>query len=806
MNAIRLVNHLGHLVTALSAAPLPINRGKVSKAAAQLAHLIIIADRSGSMYYDITALREMVLKLLTLEEYRDSSLLVSLVSYSSSGDARVHFTRLSVADIMAPGSTARRQIESLQATALTCISGGLQAAEKLVQPGERTAIALHTDGYANDPSPRIDRAALDASIDRLSKNPQVFVNTVAYNSADFTLLDALASRGGGVCVQARSAAAVYDALHKMASTMAGSGEPALHLSAPGEFIVGVSKSAGKIVSGQDELFVRGLKASDDFAAWSIGTHATDVNASADPLVNLVYARALLAAGKLNEAKQAMLGARAVGLYSHMRALTSAQIAAFATALDGAIFSDGKIAVAKQDGLPNSAGPSVLEVVSLLRSFAGNFEIDRASFMHHYRRRGEKRVAGEWVDGKLVTEPYYLEPDTKDPWVKVTSIDQNESEATVNFTIAVPSMLVSAATGEVISKLAGETLKLSTINSLTVVGDGSVTVDYIDVKTADKRLLRALEGFGFHVSEQTARIPLADMPVMGASNVGEELLADSDIVTKLANCKTVVAILEAATKGESTKYTAEQIGVFKAHCLSANLNFNPRTTTQYPPGGRDEYIREGKLDAYTRYSISMGTTTLPFVKLRSGNELLSRFIEVSVSGGGKMKEPKLPLLMQKDVVTAKKTLSAQTKLTAADDMQRPWIEGFVSARTTQKSGPWLDFLKLAGVSSDQCAEFVTWGELTKDAMVELFTAIAKKVSEYRDLLFSQVVAPTVMYTGSTGFLPECISSIAIMKTAEQMTTDHKVKISDADSDATFFVLPDKRVLSVCPETAWYTTGR
>jgi hypothetical protein len=115
-------------------------------------HTIIIVDRSGSMYCDIAALKDMLKKLLTLEEYMNSSMIVSLISYSTSGDCKVHFDRVKVSDVMKAGSKQQAEINRIASSGLTCISQALNVAKGLVRPDEPTAIILHSDGYANDPS------------------------------------------------------------------------------------------------------------------------------------------------------------------------------------------------------------------------------------------------------------------------------------------------------------------------------------------------------------------------------------------------------------------------------------------------------------------------------------------------------------------------------------------------------------------------------------------------------------------------------------------------------------------------------
>src|SRR5262249_24366694 len=152
-----------------------------------LAHNIIIVDRSGSMYGDIDPLKETLLKLLTLEEYKRFDLVVTLLSYSSQGDCQVHFQRAPIKDIMQRGSRYQKEIEKIRSTGLTCISLALRLAGSLVKDEELTAITLHSDGYANHPSANAEVKELEKICDEL-QDRDVVVNTIAYsNSSDFRL-------------------------------------------------------------------------------------------------------------------------------------------------------------------------------------------------------------------------------------------------------------------------------------------------------------------------------------------------------------------------------------------------------------------------------------------------------------------------------------------------------------------------------------------------------------------------------------------------------------------------------------------
>ena len=81
----------------------PIQPGEVEDSP-EPAHHVFIVDASGSMYRDMSAMKSTIEKVLTLEEYRDSGTLFSLLSYASHGDLKIHFSRVKVSEINTPGS------------------------------------------------------------------------------------------------------------------------------------------------------------------------------------------------------------------------------------------------------------------------------------------------------------------------------------------------------------------------------------------------------------------------------------------------------------------------------------------------------------------------------------------------------------------------------------------------------------------------------------------------------------------------------------------------------------------------------
>jgi Mg-chelatase subunit ChlD len=202
--------------------PAELDRGDTPSDAKSVAHSVIVVDRSGSMYSDLPQTKETLLKILTLDEYAQYNLLVTLISYSSEGDVTCHFERVPIREIMKKDSRYQKEIKSIQTSMATCISQGLRMAAEKVHSGELTAITLHTDGYANDPSSTSEATALLKVCDDL-KGKDAFVNALAYgNYTDFRLLSKVANAGSGSCVKAGDIGAVYASLYNSTKTLGGS--------------------------------------------------------------------------------------------------------------------------------------------------------------------------------------------------------------------------------------------------------------------------------------------------------------------------------------------------------------------------------------------------------------------------------------------------------------------------------------------------------------------------------------------------------------------------------------------------------
>lgn len=792
-----------------------------AKAASQPTHHIIGIDVSGSMYYDLDKLKPMVEKLLTLSEFNDPSLQVSLITYSSSGDVRVHFERASVADVMAPGSKQLQEIRNLRVRGLTCISQGLRAAEKLINDSEMTCISIHSDGYANDRSPTAERRDIAAAVDALKQHPNAFCNTVAYGSwADFNTLSGIANALSGTCLQARDIRQVYTAMHDATALLAGNMAPVLEVGVgKADFVVVVSKAAKKVLGSTDPMAVRGLSAGDDAVAYRLfSMSGNDYDASELPEVSmdtdggdvvLAFARTQVALGNLNAAKYGLVGYRDADLLDdHYRALTGSDVAAMAEAMDEALFGRDP---AKQQRVTvgfglSAQGPSVLAVLGTLAAYGGSLRLNVEDLAKGYARRGVKRVPGtREADGTLTPPNAKLQTPKDRTAVPVSGIEVNRNTATVNIRVAQDGTLIdlrSGNEGNPISEIEGVTLKLTDYRNYTVVSDGALNVQTLPVRIGDKRCFKALADLGVITGKFDPKvqydIDLGSLPLV---DFNQSFDLPGDTFERLARLTVLSKILSGITAGASEALTDEQIDALKEVHVSPALYFSPPTTNSYTK--LEDALATGQVDTRLSYKINVGTPDITSLgNLKSGNAYLDRRFTVADANMTVVKKPKLPALLEANVSVAVKALSARTKLDKVDDLTFPIYEEFLGLAD---NGHLIGALTDAGLDYDERKAFdaaLKGGD--RDERVEAFSAACRKVDGAIARIYGETVSPLVFYVGATGLVPDEFGAKAL--TSEQVAEKFDgIKLSKGEKEeGTFFVLPSGLLLTVFVKGEYFTT--
>lgn len=771
-------------------------------------HHILVVDRSGSMYGDMDPLKVMIEKLLTLGEFNDPSLRVSLVSYSSQGDVTLHFKKATVSEVMAASSPHLKAIRALRATALTCISQGLKMAETLIDDSEVTCVTLHTDGFANDSSPSAESRAISAVVESFKKHPSVFVNTIAYRGyCDFTLLSGISNALSGVCIQAKDIRQVHDAIHGAMSLLVGSMSPAIEVPrGNAQYLTFVSKSSGKILGATDNLLVRGLAEKDDRVAYRYFEISEEqyLKSSEDPIPTeavLAFARAQISEGRLNAAKYALVATKNEALLkAHAKALVSSDVAAFAAGVESEIFKPTSYTPSKDYGL-STKGPSVLSVLSILDKSAKSLSVNLPVLLAGYQRRGVKRIPGSREEGKTeVIQPLYesRRRSEGDGWVEVNGFELNRNTATVNMLLSQEIDIFPTGGKEKVASVAGISLdKLRSYNNYTIVSDGSLNVSQVLFRTSDKRCFRELKEAGAVTGEYKPNEPFAidfsEMPLV-AYDAAFDAISPAEI-RKVAQLTVLSKILSGMTKGESASLTGDQVTELKKFYLTPALNFSPPTTTVY--ADLAEAIASGQVDSRLSYKIDLGYSALSSVsKLDSGNAYLQRRFTLSKAG----KEIDKPTLL--DLQGSKiglKTLSSRTKLDEVDTLSMPVYESLFNMSAVEVLN---DLASEAGFEADRLRAAVSGSD--KEELVSIASEASKKVDQTIESFFDRV-RPLSFYIGATGLVPDNLGATAL--TADQFSTrfpDTKLSKKEKE-EGTFFLLPNGLVITVYVENVHFSVS-
>lgn len=779
-------------------------------------HHIILIDASGSMYHDMDAIKTTVEKILTLEEFANSDQLVSLLSYSSSGDVRTHFSRVRVGDVMAPGSQHVKEIRNLRVRGMTCISQVLEQAKNLCQPDELTCISLHSDGYANDISPNAEKRAIDRIIADFAGIRDVYVNTLAYRQyCDFNLLAAISNALSGKCIQAKDIHDVYNALHDTSVLLDGQRTPAI-VSPLGscDYQVFVSIADQRVNGSDGDLKITGLSQAGDKTIYRYREVSKDVyDASSLPEADTdkcvyAYARAMLASGQLNDAKYATITTRDTELYKHLRALTNEDRAAYLQELDDAL----EDSVVPRDVYDNygvdTSKASVLEILDIMESWKHAITVDYQDLQSKYNRRGLKRIAGVREKDGSVTTPGYTTKIVDKDWLRLSAVEINRDTASANIKLSRRVQLMGVETGDVVENVAG--IDISTLydyKNYTVVGDGSLNFDSLKVRLSDKRAHRDLWAAGVvnsatYTPKDTYIIDFTGRPLV---SYDQDCTITPDVPNTLMQIRVLKSILKALLEDTSEKYTSEQIAALKEHFLTPNLYISFPTTNDYID--LKEALASGQVDTRVSYKITLGDTDiLNPGKLKSANAYLQRRFEAETEDGSRLSGKDLKWSKWWDnIIPLVKSLSSRTKLDAVDALMMPIFEDFLRVTDTRLCADLIDQLQsttAGGIDTDFFMDALK-RKLSQDQTVEIFKTAQEYLDKIEKEMFTLHVCPIAFYVGSSGLIPEYFDVGAM--TYDQLQTQYpNLAVSKDEQDGMFFVR-DRLILSVFSESVYFSTG-
>ena len=616
-------------------------------------HHVVVVDRSGSMYGDMEQMRQLLTKLLAVEEFHRPASLLSLVSYSGNGDVTTHISRAAIAD--APLAKL-----ALRASGLTCMSGGLVAAHGLIEAHERTVVTVHSDGYANDPGVSQEQRACRAVVGHVHKLGAT-VNTVAHrDSSDFRFLAELANLGGGRCVRARDVRETYEAIHAgQAETLADSSR--VHVALKGaDALLQVNRAAAKVVLTSEPSITATIGDGDEFYRIYFpkmrqgSTYVLFPVEAQDAFILAAYARGLVGAGRATAAKEAALSSGYVALRQHLRALTGPEVADLASALENVLAHahDANDVLVQREQPAEVPEPALTlpELLAVLARHPRGLRIHLPTLARSYRRRGLKRAVGKRLADGTVEAPAYRTVPSRagtadEGWADLDAVEFNDSEATINLLLSQPVRLCGTVTRDTIPSVAGVSLEnLREYRNYTVVGDGELCIDRLPCKVTSEKLRKDLAKVpvgwtefvqivdGGHVvipSEGTGDPPLAkpikldlDLPLTRGEDAQPPA---AERVRRMLKLAALQKLLSASLRGKSSDLAPEQVTALREHNVTPSLYYSPPTCSPYADLKKAQ--TDGLVDVRVSYRVTFGCDGVLYTgQLPSANEFLKRRFE------------------------------------------------------------------------------------------------------------------------------------------------------------------------------------
>jgi hypothetical protein len=454
------------------------------------------------------------------------------------------------------------------------------------------------------------------------------------------------------------------------------------------------------------------------------------------------------------------------------------------------------------------GCSILDLVSTLNDNRGDILLNIKKVKECYNRRGLKKVAGKRnKDGSVVIPSVSTKIIDEGDFIEMGKFEINRDSATINMRVARRTNLVDRDSGDIIQEVAGILMNnLKDYKQYTVVGDGELNVSSLFVRFSTKSAFKAVQGLGILIGESYSHteeyeIKLSELPVCGFSS--KEATITTDVFDKLAKLNIMGRILTGMSKGKSSEYTPEQVAELKSKCLSDSLYINIPMMTAHD--NLDDAIKEGSVDSRTTYKITVGSTdVLSVKKFMSANAFLDRmYIATEFNENDKatdaIKKPKInEVFFNPNVRFSRKTLSARTKVTMADNIQKNIYDEVLGLEEP-------DFLMEIGsiIGVPELVKLSYRKDLEEDELIDIIERCSDAIASVERDLWASAVSPIVFHIGSTGILPEEMDSVA-MTADDLMGKFDKLVLTKAEKDGTFFEV-DGIILSIYATKAYFSTG-
>lgn len=751
----------------------------------EVTHHVLVVDRSGSMWGDIEKLKQSIEQALAVESFNDESVQTTLISFSSQGDVTLHWSKVPVGQVTDLAKPYINILRGIRATYLTGISQALDLALDQVDPKQTTGITLFTDGYANDPSPYQENKNLDAFVRKASEHPGLFFNAIGYRDwCDWPRMNSMTNALSGKTVKARSFKDVLDAMKDTQVLLSGAVCPAIVVDAPGDgrALVAVNRTTGQVNMTWGNLVLRGVGADDEVDIYQVAKAEVTYNIPKGTKVigkEEAYLFGALAIGytsssDIRSAKELLYASGNKTLWEeHQGAITPSSISVMVDDLQGWVKKGANDGYEMGRNVrPEHNLFDLAEVLNKLPEKSVGLAVDK--FYADYRRRSIKRINGTRNEDGTIT-PANAE-FIQNGRVYIRGVKFNTSDASVQLETAASAQLKNAKTGEVIKEIAYVNLDdLKDYRSYTMVSSGERNVEIVPLEVYTKQAWDALTPF-LRPSEardfepgKVAKIRLKKFKMEADETpTPDEILAS--VGRRLHAAAAVKAYSAMQDKGAASPYTAEQVEALKEFHLTQALYFSPPMTNHY--ADKDEAVKNGEIDSFTRYKIFFGTVgVLSDKELKSGNAFVQRRYAVKTANGEEVKKPTLDGYLAGDTYEAK-PLSAKSKETAADVVMNEVFDEI-----------------LLGARIDNAE-------------------ITRRLKETKQIVdqVNNLLQPLVMEVGCTGLLPRELESAMTRYEPEDFAAKFDVKLGKAESEGLYYVGTNGLVISIIPEVSWYTVKK
>ncbi len=769
-------------------------------------HHIIVVDRSGSMYYNMEGLKKSLKKILTLHEYNNDNTIVSLLSYSSSGDLQKHFIKKTPSEINAD------DVDKIYARGLTCISQSLEIIKEIIDPSQVTGITLHSDGFANDPSSLREKSKIEELCTSLSKE-NVFINTIAHTEyADYQLLSHISNMTSGKCVNAFDIKTLYDSIvetfDKLKSNSCVKVEIKLNL---GESLVYINHAEKKIIGIKEDTVITGIDPKNPGVVYGLNRVSDEEYKRTlfqeKQNHELLYALAKynLSDYNVNNAKYILASIGNKELFNkYIHASSLNDIKSMSMEIEKIVFDKTPV-LDRETEYPIIIDDrlTVIDVLNMINEYRDSVLLNTEKLSKIYIRRGLKKLFG------VRNEQGELE----EPWLKTEALGDSDVVSINGLDISTTSPNISINTvqkvrladknGNYISKVGGILVDvINSYKSYNVVGDGELNITKIPIYISSKKAFDSFLQIGRLYEWESGIIPTEykpekvyyiDIEGIPITKISVDI---NDLENKINNYfvnKIIISLLDSMIKQESSSYTYEQIDELKKHYLSKNLYLNFPTVNEYTD--LNEAIMSGKVDVQNSYKVKFGINGIyGYDSFRSANEFIDRIY--SPNADHQEKKVKCDMLLRK-YGWNEKQLSKRSKVTLADTYQKKIFDKIVNNSQSEKS----IFEAIVQIMKDNSIDIDC--EVEGNNYIKSFENLKRQLEKSTEEIYINDIFPILFFIGTFGMAPDNLNG-KTMNYEELVSVFPDIAISKQEKDGMFYVYKNI-IFGISPEKRYVTVS-